>query len=187
MILFYFANCIHVLDSIVLFINQYVIQWSEPVFELRKNKWLSHRQPEYNFWLSLQVSGCPYLDMYAQRSALATDLWLSNGQLHQYFWLSDHFLGCSGCTDNLNFERWSELWYKLTTVSFRSKYQTKIILTWTHINKCLNKGTWDKTQWRHSINLQILTELLRFHHRHLIFVAYIHETCIWFGASGSGF
>ena len=33
-----------------------------PVFELRKNKWLSHGQPDYNFWLSVQVFGCPYLE-----------------------------------------------------------------------------------------------------------------------------
>ena len=29
------------------------------VFELRKNKWLSHGQQSYNFWLSVQVFGCP--------------------------------------------------------------------------------------------------------------------------------
>ncbi len=30
-----------------------------PVFELRKNKWMSHKQPSYNNWLSVQVFGCP--------------------------------------------------------------------------------------------------------------------------------
>ncbi len=30
------------------------------MFELRKNKWLSHGQPGCNFWLSVQVFGCPY-------------------------------------------------------------------------------------------------------------------------------
>ena len=30
------------------------------VFELIKNKWLSHGQSGYNFWLSVQVFGCPY-------------------------------------------------------------------------------------------------------------------------------
>ncbi len=34
----------------------------DPVFELRKNKWLSHGQPSYNIWLSVQVFGCPYLE-----------------------------------------------------------------------------------------------------------------------------
>ena len=29
------------------------------VFELRKNKWLFHGQPGYNFWLYVQVFGCP--------------------------------------------------------------------------------------------------------------------------------
>ena len=32
------------------------------VFELRKNKWLSHGQPGYNFRLSVQVFGCPHLE-----------------------------------------------------------------------------------------------------------------------------
>ena len=31
------------------------------MFELRKNKWLSDGQPGYNFWLSVQVFGCPYM------------------------------------------------------------------------------------------------------------------------------
>ena len=34
---------------------------SGTVFELRKNKWLSHGQPGYNIWLSVQVFGCPYM------------------------------------------------------------------------------------------------------------------------------
>ncbi len=34
-----------------------LVSW--PVFELRTNKWLSH-EPGHNFWLSVQVFGCPY-------------------------------------------------------------------------------------------------------------------------------
>ncbi len=40
------------------------------VFELRKNKCLSHRQPGYNLWLSIQVFGCPileYINIHVQR------------------------------------------------------------------------------------------------------------------------
>ncbi len=32
------------------------------VFEIRKNTWLYHGQPYYNLWLSVQISGCPYLE-----------------------------------------------------------------------------------------------------------------------------
>ena len=32
------------------------------VFPLRKNKWLSHGQPSYKLWLSIQVFSCPYLE-----------------------------------------------------------------------------------------------------------------------------
>ncbi len=49
------------IQAMVVFENDRV--WSSSpisVFELRKNKWLSHGQPGYNFWLSLQVFGCPY-------------------------------------------------------------------------------------------------------------------------------
>ena len=30
-----------------------------PVCELRQNKWLSHRQPSFNFWLCDKMFGCP--------------------------------------------------------------------------------------------------------------------------------
>ena len=34
----------------------------QPVFKIGTNKWLSHGQPGYNLWLSVQVFGCPYLE-----------------------------------------------------------------------------------------------------------------------------
>ncbi len=51
------------------------------MFELRKNKWLSHRQPGYNFWMSVQVFGCLYLEQgkWGQVSQLGHEnLWLSH-------------------------------------------------------------------------------------------------------------
>ncbi len=45
----------------------YLLKWVEKswlwtVYELRKSKWLSHGHPGYNFWLSVPVFGCPYLE-----------------------------------------------------------------------------------------------------------------------------
>ncbi len=80
-----------------------------PVFELRKNKWLSHGQPGYIFWLSVQVVGCPYT--WSKVNGVEFHSWgmkywrLSVGQPHQYFWLSGDFFGCPGRTENQNFER----------------------------------------------------------------------------------
>ncbi len=45
---------------------------TQPVFELRKNKWLSHGQPGYNFWLSVQGFGCPYLGQGKQLVAASS-------------------------------------------------------------------------------------------------------------------
>ena len=42
-------------------ISPFNLTWCVAVFELRKNKRLSYGQPGYNFWLSVQVSGYPYL------------------------------------------------------------------------------------------------------------------------------
>ncbi len=57
------------------------------VFELRKNKWLSHGQPGYNFWLSAQVFGCPYLE-YMYKG----DLWQQI-----YGCSSDNCISIFGC------------------------------------------------------------------------------------------
>ena len=93
------------------------------------------QQPGYNFWLSVQVFSCPYLDyinMQVQRWVLATDLLLSIGQLgqlHQYFELSSDFFGCLGRTDNQNFECWCvPFWYNIwcnfvSTVAYSSLYK----------------------------------------------------------------
>ncbi len=59
----------------------------QPVFELRKNKWLSHGQPGYNFWLSVHVFGCAYLE-YMYKG----DFWLQI-----YGCPLDNCIGLYGC------------------------------------------------------------------------------------------
>ncbi len=72
--------------------------WYPALFKLRKNKWLSHGQPGYNIWLSVQVFGCPNMEQgicCGWVSQLGRpNLWLSVGQLHQnfWFWLSGDYL-----------------------------------------------------------------------------------------------
>jgi len=61
------------------------------VFELRKNKWLSHGQPGCNFWLSAKVFGCQtrtkvsfgYRFMVVRRTTASLFL-----VVRQLFWLS---------------------------------------------------------------------------------------------------
>ncbi len=72
------------------------------VFEWRK----------INFWLSVQVFGCPYLEyrIYVQRLVLATDFMVVQGQLHQYFGCSMNIFGSLGFTDSQTFEHWCTPW-----------------------------------------------------------------------------
>ena len=68
------------------------------MFEIRKNKWLSNGQSGYNFLLSVQVFGCPYLEYYkhVQRWVLVTDLWMPSDNCISIFWLSSNFLVVPG-------------------------------------------------------------------------------------------
>ena len=76
------------------------------VFEIRKNTWLYHGQPYYNLWLSVQISGCPYLEYTLTKVSFGyrfIGLWLSVGQLHQYFRLSGDFFWLSRAHGQQNF------------------------------------------------------------------------------------
>ncbi len=70
------------------------------VFELRKNKWLSHGQSRYNICLLyVQVFGCPYMEYMCKG-----ELWLRIYGCPSDNCISD-FFSCPGRTDNRNFER----------------------------------------------------------------------------------
>ena len=74
-----------------------------PVFELSKNKWLSHGQPSCNFWLSVHVFGCPYLEQgkWGRISQLEHEnWWLSVGQHISIFGCPVTYLAVSGARTN---------------------------------------------------------------------------------------
>ncbi len=76
------------------------------VFELRKNKWLSHGQSGYNFWLSVQVLVVRTWNI---------QIYTYNNEFFSYRSMVVHRTTASiflvvrrlfGRTDNQNFERW---------------------------------------------------------------------------------
>ena len=79
------------INSTIYTLNLHTINSSTAVFELRKNKWLSHGQPGYNFRLSVQVFGCPYLEHIPFILYKSNFWWQINGCP------SDNWISIFGC------------------------------------------------------------------------------------------
>ena len=98
-----------------LIINIYIISiliglvemGSHAVFELRKNKRLSHRQPGYKIWLSVHVFGCPNVATVDFTAGASKFMVVRQTTLISIFGCLDTFFGCPERMDNQNFERWS--------------------------------------------------------------------------------
>ncbi len=102
---------------------------SQPVFELSQNKWLSHGQPGYNLWLSVQVFGCPYLvclyleyiNIHVQKLSFGYRFMVVRQTTASVFWLSGDFFCCPRRTDNQNFERWFRC-FKMLSARCKKKW-----------------------------------------------------------------